>query len=378
MASNEFVLTLESGMVKSVNTVQPNETYRCLDKFLGTFSEAISNMRLKHKDEDTIYSLVKELISNVSNLLIDGVDKLADLKCNKVTASEIILRNMELVGHKLQQNDTRFKRQKVVCSNDNYVAPQEKAIGLKWCSKLNPGSELPSHKILQTTFHYIPILDTLKKIFADDHFADHYFKNNENRVCRSDAYEDFCCGSIFKNSTLFNDNPDAIQIQLAVDDFEVCCGLKSKATVNKICGVYFQVRNVPAKLRSKLNHIYLVALCNSNELKRSGGFNTISELIVKEIGTLETIGLEINPNKRLKGTIINISADNLGANGLFGFAESFNSSYYCRQCEVPKEECQQILEESESNHRGKVFWSTRDRKQRSQKNARIQKIMLLQ
>lgn len=60
---------------------------------------------------------------------------------------------------------------------------------------------------------------------------------------------------------------------------------------------------------------------------------------------LETDGINVGNNLNLKGTLIEVIADNLGANGSLGFVESFNAINFCRICEMPKRLCQTACEE---------------------------------
>lgn len=53
----------------------------------------------------------------------------------------------------------------------------------------------------------------------------------------------------------------------------------------------------------------------------------------------------------LKGTLINVSFDNLGGNGLYGFVESFNARFYCRICSCHKDECQEMTRGKKTNLR---------------------------
>lgn len=93
-------------------------------------------------------------------------------------------------------------------------------------------------------------------------------------------------------------------LQLYTDDFEVCSVLKSKANLHKVSAMYIQVTNLPPEYLSKLSSIYLVSLCNPDDLKQEyTNFNNILDLIVKEIKQLETSGIEVAENIMLKGTI---------------------------------------------------------------------------
>lgn len=109
-------------------------------------------------------------------------------------------------------------------------------------------------------------------------------------------------------------------------------------------GVYFEIRNIPANFASKLKTRHLVALARVEDLKGdTNSRNKIAECIVKDLAFLETEGITVEHNINLKGALVNICSDNLGANSTLGLCESFNSTYYCRICECSKFECQQSI-----------------------------------
>lgn len=124
---------------------------------------------------------------------------------------------------------------------------------------------------------------------------------------------------------------------MGIDDFEVCSPLKTKAGVHKVTGIYCHIRNLPAEYNSRLDNMHLVAICNVQDFKQAdASFDDVLKLIVNDIQTLQTNGIDIGDNKNLKGTLINICADNLGANEVFGFVKSFNTDGFCRICSVSK------------------------------------------
>lgn len=54
-------------------------------------------------------------------------------------------------------------------------------------------------------------------------------------------------------------------------------------------------------------------------------------------------GISVPVKGTVKGTIIAVSHDNLDANSLYNYIESFNSTYYCRFCYCTKNECKIII-----------------------------------
>jgi hypothetical protein len=69
-------------------------------------------------------------------------------------------------------------------------------------------------------------------------------------------------------------------------------------------------------------------ICKTKHLKKHG-YNTIYEPLLKDIKQLETEGIEIEYNQKkinLKGTISLFPADNLAANAIGGYVESFSAN----------------------------------------------------
>lgn len=138
-----------------------------------------------------------------------------------------------------------------------------------------------------------------------------------------------------------------------MDDFEVCCPVKSKAKKHKMCGIYFQIRNLPYNIASKIDNIFLVALVSSEDLNDDNVLNDLNQLIIDELKVLETDGFQTSDAKHWNAALVNIASDNLGANFVFGFSKGFNAQYYCRICEMQKEECESTTHEVTEKLRNK-------------------------
>lgn len=162
---------------------------------------------------------------------------------------------------------------------------------------------------------------------------------------------------LLKNNPFFR-SKDTVIIQLGIDEFDVCCGLKSKSTIHKIFAVYFHIRNMPIKHSSKLYNIKLVALCPSANFKETGcSDDNVADEIVRDLQMMERDGIDIGGETPIKVGLINVSCDNLGANVLFGFAQSFSAEYYCRFCECTKTETKEIVDENVAKRRSEGSYS---------------------
>lgn len=128
----------------------------------------------------------------------------------------------------------------------------------------------------------------------------------------------------------------------------------SKATLHKLCPVYFTVKNIPPQFRSKLDAIHIASLCYTDDLKtKFTDFNDIWHHIVKDVSKLEK-GIDIGGGKIIRGTVTYFSSDNLGANTALGLVQNFSKAhYFCRFCLCSKEEIQTSCRESPHKARNK-------------------------
>lgn len=296
------------------------------DEFINGYLSDILNVCATEKQMNTTFSLNEKLIESTQRLCLQLLkEKCSSFEFEKVES--VIKQCFVFVQEKQSAYKTSKLRLRELKKNPKYVQPKKKVMNIKWKTKADACQNIPSHTLVQTTFEYVPLLETIKSLSSDPEFAKQYFAyNNEKHMSNPGNFKDFCCGEIFRNSDLFKNYPDALQIELSIDDFEVCSPLKSKATLHKVCGVYFRIRNTPPEFNSKLQNIYSLAFCETVHLKPDDcSINDVLQHFVKELKVLETNGLGIFNGKYLKGTLINTSHDNLGGNGMLGYVECFST-----------------------------------------------------
>lgn len=63
------------------------------------------------------------------------------------------------------------------------------------------------------------------------------------------------------------------------------------------------------------------------------GYESVLSPLLKDLQTLERDGVFIESlGQCIRGTVLSVAADNLGAHGLAGFVQSFRGHYFCRFC----------------------------------------------
>lgn len=316
---------------------------------LNGFTDSILKLNLKHKDQDAVFKLTTGLIESYKK-----VNEVWSTVHGQAQSMEM---TTDIFRQHIHKHKSKYQRDKNFRSKEGFVMPVEKAIGTRWELKRVKNSAnrfIRVPRLIQCTMQYVPILDTLKSLFRCEEFYNMYFKYNEFDRSNSIGYDGtksytcFSSGTVFAQNDFFKSNPTALQLQIGVDDFEVCNPLQSKSNHHKICAVYLSIHNLPEKFQSKLNNICLVCLCNTDDLKsKQTDINNIWQLIRDEILDLEENGINVRGGRNVKGTLVHTVFDNLGANVGLGFSGGFNSKKYCRLCLSLKTQCQSITSESE-------------------------------
>lgn len=305
------------------------------------FARQILDLHLSNKINNEIYRLCKDLVTNTQclnkSLFRDGFE---------VDPVQVIDASNDFICSKLDEYSTTYKRTEKYKNNVQFVSPVELSLGVKWEKVRDDKLKISVSKLTPCKFQYISIIETLNALFKRNDFREAYIKYNfdkqtkDRHVCISETYKDFCCGKVFAQNEFFTLHPTAIRIQIANDDFETGNALGSKGTIHKLSAFYFTIENIPPIFRSKLKNIFLLCLCYSDDLKtKYTDINDIWRLVQRDINHLETYGVDIAGVGNVKGTLTHVLFDNLGANQALGFVTSFNSTYFCRICEMSKSEC---------------------------------------
>lgn len=175
------------------------------------------------------------------------------------------------------------------------------------------------------TLQYVPLLKFLQQLFTDGHILNKSFDSHLVSEGRGEevVYKSFRDGLFFKENPFFSGGELRVLLNLYVDDFEVRNPLGTSRKKHKICGVYWNLSNLPPGCHSSLSSIYLALLCKSEDV-RTYGYERVLEPLLKDLAILESHGIFIAQlGDCVKGTIQCVIADNLGAHGLAGFIESF-------------------------------------------------------
>lgn len=318
------------------NSSNSENTYNRMPFMSQTIDSLISgfeNLSEKKTDEIIIYfrNIIENIFTEVSTSVIEN------RPINKMLENIDSLKRKYLSD--LDTLRTTHKRKKQIDDSKYFVAPTAQSIGLNF----NVNDKIT---IRQNTFQYVSIIKSIQCLFQNSSFYESYFKNEH--VCRNDYFQKYCCGQNFKSNNLYLKHPDALQLQIYYDDFELCNPLGSKRKIHKLGAIYLNIKNLPAKTYSNLNNMILVALFKTVDIKQSLSYDSFLRPLIDELKILETEGILINGEKRIFGTLTSLSHDNLAANQLLGFVGSFRSTHFCRFCLAARTNTETMISEDES------------------------------
>lgn len=206
------------------------------------------------KQSNTLFALLLEMLSEYNNACK-----------NELGNSEIMNGIFNRVQKQFHSFSTSFRRKNEIRKCDKCVEPEEKSIGYRWELVKVTITGKTTRQIVQCTYQYVSIIKQLEGLFSDTEFCNIYMNHQQNHKYNDGQYQDGCCGSMFKKNQVFQSCSSAIQLQIYTDEFDPCDPLKTKAGIHKTTAFYMQIRNLPREYLSRLNSIYLIALCNSND-----------------------------------------------------------------------------------------------------------------
>lgn len=264
------------------------------------------------------YFLCDETLKSLINGLLD----LEILNCKYLNSEGRLDSDTKTLFQKVHDIKTGelrscYMRKKFYTKNFNYITPVPINLGML------DGQD--------SYFYYIPILDTLKSLLNDKNV---YKKTKTNYAPDARIYEDISSGSATKNNIFFEKEINGLKIILYQDTFQIVNPLGPARNMYKIVGIYMTIANLPSWHRTKVEKIKLVGLCYEYQIKIFS-FTKIFDCILKDLKILESDGIQLNSGEIIKGILIAVICDNLGAHQIGGFVQSFNTNvYFCRFCEI--------------------------------------------
>lgn len=311
-------------------------------KLMDMCSSLVAEVKACGLPESRVESIVSSMEEIVNSARSEAEDAVIACVSSEVAEQTIgkVQDCFENLDNPFSHLNTETKRQSYFKRKWKIVEPVEHVLGVRFDVRRDRTTGVYSEIPVNDKFTYVPILGTLESMFTNQELCKCF---QQVKVHEDGIFKDINDGSYFRNHALFSQQEHALQIQLYYDDFETANPLGSKKGIHKLGGVYFTLRNLPPKVNSVLMNIHLVALFHSEDLKKYG-FGPILQPLLNDLKLLETRGIQVPfSDAPLRGTVIQVTGDNLAIHGLFGMVESFSATHCCRCCLTDKASLQSVF-----------------------------------
>lgn len=107
--------------------------------------------------------------------------------------------------------------------------------------------------------------------------------------------------------------------------------------MHKLGATYCRIACLPPEFQSSLENIFLVNLFHSSD--KVFGNSNIFRKVLHELKYLKDTDITVvteNETIQVYFAMCLFTEDNLGANSILGYVESFSANYYCRICKEHK------------------------------------------
>ncbi|XP_047140208.1 uncharacterized protein LOC105846398 [Hydra vulgaris] len=274
------------------NNVKLDQDFKCknITDMLNTLEKHFAFLLLRLKEVHILPASVHaEIAKDMQNLLLITLSSFKDVICQYLFKNNILTLNNDWAH--ITDTERLLQSMGEMSSNENRL------IGLLKSKKMIAMPRQIDFRINNTTavFQYIPILEVLSKL-----------------VSHEDVYN--CLGDSYNH---------ALQIQLYVDEVELCNPIGAKRGKHKVTAFYFLLGNIPSEFCSKQKFIHLALLIEHKFIKMAEyDYTEVLCPLIYDLNVLQRKGIEVSVNglrQRLKGKLTGISADMLSAHAIGEF-----------------------------------------------------------
>lgn len=178
-------------LARDISDFPPSEGWNTMLDDFGSLAINTSESIQLTVAESTEKVVNKLIVSNVPHNIVDDTIQFSEeltrqifsaLKqatvsiTNKEDLDTILDSTEQVFTSHLSKFTSLYKRTKNFTFSPNYISPRT--------ISLQDGE----------TFQYVPIIESLEKLFAIENFKNEYFRYNETHQCKQDIYERICCG----------------------------------------------------------------------------------------------------------------------------------------------------------------------------------------
>ena len=197
----------------------------------------------------------------------------------------------------------------------------------------------PVYETVQNTCIIMPLRFQMEKLFSNRSLLKDCLKTITNLEKENTTLNYFNC-ELWKKKKELYPNESLIPYLIYLDDIELNNPLGSHAKTDSTCFFYYSFPCLPY-VESKCENIFLAACVKTQYMKQFSVNESIKEL-VNDLVDLEINGIQVSDENSkhslLRPILCLIIGDNLALNSILGFSSSFSSNFYCRLCNISKDD----------------------------------------
>lgn len=207
---------------------------------------------------------------------------------------------------------------------------------------------------LEDTEQYVDVRESLRVMLEDPSVQKCIDESFTTTPSDGSIIRDYTDGSVFKES---GTPMKRIDLLLYMDAFNCANPLGSAKNKYKMNAMYMTLGNFKPFMRSMLKSMRLILLVNDKSLKKTEKmFKKCFKRVMVHLKELELDGI-MYKGENVVVRVQFVQGDNLGQHTIGGLIESFTGNYFCRFCEMLREN---FLEDQETGEFREAAWRTPD------------------
>ena len=279
-------------------------------------------------------TLVPLLLQEITKELKDKVDDLT------ITKIDLIFRQCKNL---FQDINTEFKIKSLLISKGLYIEPEYEYLGSTDKKIYSVDANAKENVYLA----FIPLERTLENFLKIPNLFKSILQYMRSLINEKNVISNIIQADWWKRNFEHLTEKIILPFYIYFDDFQTKNVLGSHPEKNKFGGVYGQIGCLPPELSARTDSIHLISMFYTNDRKQFGN-HAIFERLINTMNNLREKGIKINIGNKLYEVLFQttlVIADNMGANSIFGYAESFTANFFCRFCPVCSDKTKYQCEE---------------------------------
>ncbi|KAG1670659.1 hypothetical protein GQR58_016758 [Nymphon striatum] len=309
------------------------EAALCIAKLRASSSMTMSGVSAV---TENVSCMVSNIVDHLKTITISALDQAQQSSADIPTIKKNIEDTFTSFSNPFVGLQSQYCEQKYFTSMGTFLQPEEIVLGHRQDQVTNSKTGNVNQVWVKDVYYYVPLKGMLKLFLESPGVWDAV----QSYIPKADCVlRDFHDGEYYNSHNLLP-TENCISIGLYNDDMETANPLGTHATVHKLGFFYYIVKNLPPVFNSSLNNCFLMQVYYSGD-RKTYGFEKLLQRAILELKELADFGVEVlvqGQIQKVKVVLGQISGDNLGMHGLFGFVESFVANFPCRFCELPRRE----------------------------------------